>query len=134
MTYDVLSINIGITPQLGSAAWSRNEGATTASDIAKVTPVKPIDRFARRWDEIIARVRLTAQMVSSPVRPFQVVMVGAGAGGVELCLAMYARLQKEAKMIGADPSYLCFTILNRGPHIMANHNKYDLLYFSKAIV
>jgi selenide, water dikinase len=121
LTYDVVSINIGITPQLGSSAWSKADDTATAG--MHVTPVKPIDGFSRRWDEIIARVVFTAQAAQSTPPPFEVVMVGAGAGGVELCLAIFARLQKEVKEVGVDPAFLRFTIVNRGPHIMHNHNR-----------
>jgi selenide,water dikinase len=125
MSYDVLSINIGITPKLGTSAWNQGEESTSTMNI---TPVKPIDGFSRRWDQIIARVVSTVKGDEQKNISFQLAMVGAGAGGVELCLAIYARLRKEVHQLGVDPSFLRFTIVNRGPHIMANHNKYGVQY------
>ena len=46
IAYDVLSIDIGSTPHLGSIP-----GAAE-----RATPVKPIDRLAERWERIVERV------------------------------------------------------------------------------
>ena len=119
MSYDVVSINIGITPSLGSSAWTKDENCNLG---VHITPVKPIDGFSRRWSAIVNRLRTIIETETNPP-PFRVAMVGAGAGGVELCLAMYARLRKEVISSEVDPSFLHFTILNRGKAIMANHNK-----------
>ncbi len=115
MSYDVLSINIGITPKLGYAGHHSIIGMN-------ITPVKPIDGFARRWDQIVSRVRDTA-LADSARNIFHVVVVGGGAGGVELSMAIHTRLHDELKKIEIDSSFLRFTIVNRGPAIMSNHNK-----------
>ena len=85
MTYDILSINIGITPQLSFSAWSSPSSDTSRSTSIyprnmNITPVKPIDGFARRWDEIIARVvdAASGQAATSP-SPFDIVMVKLSA-------------------------------------------------------
>ena len=69
--WDVLSINVGSTPSF--------HGVPGAAEAA--IPVKPIGRFVERWRRLRARV-LSAE---SPVR---IGVVGAGAGGVEMVLAM----------------------------------------------
>ena len=69
--YDLVSINVGSTP-----AFHGVPGAAEA-----VIPVKPIGRFVERWTRLRARV-LSAE---APVR---IGVVGAGAGGVELLLAV----------------------------------------------
>ncbi|MDE2359260.1 MAG: FAD-dependent oxidoreductase, partial [Betaproteobacteria bacterium] len=76
VAYDALSINIGSTPQLSSV-----EGA---ADYA--VAVKPIRRFNERWLALLARVREHAG-------PTTIAVIGAGAGGVELTLAMQYRLR-----------------------------------------
>ncbi|MCB1694295.1 MAG: FAD-dependent oxidoreductase, partial [Pseudomonadales bacterium] len=77
--YDVLSIDVGITP-----AMSDIEGDTRA-----IIAVKPINGFLDKFDRFIDRVR------SDRIR--HVAIVGAGAGGVELCLAVHHRLQLEQR-------------------------------------
>jgi len=68
-TYDILSINIGSTPN-----------ASVAGAAEHATPVKPIDRFLGRWEEI--RRRLAAENGRR-----RIAIVGGGAGGVELLLS-----------------------------------------------
>lgn len=53
------------------------------------TPVKPIDQFAARLDALLARLQ--------PDRPLVLAVVGGGAGGVELALALAFRLQQERR-------------------------------------
>jgi selenide,water dikinase len=67
-------------------------------------PTRPIGRFVRRVDDLIARAR---------GRPaFRVVVVGAGAGGVELAFAFQARLVREGvravsvELVEAGPTVL----------------------------
>ncbi len=65
--YDVLSINSGAAPaRVGGAGW----------------PVKPIGRFLPRW----------RQVQDAAAAGQNVALVGGGAGGVELALAMRRRL------------------------------------------
>jgi selenide,water dikinase len=72
--YDILSIDIGITPELTSTP-----GATEL-----VIPVKPISNFLRRLDDF--QMRVSAGQVS------RIGFVGAGAGSIELSLAIQHRL------------------------------------------
>lgn len=51
-------------------------------------PVKPIAEFNDRWLALRERIR------ASPA-PLRVVVVGGGAGGVEMALAMRAALDKQ---------------------------------------
>ncbi len=90
--YDVVSIDIGITPSVDDVP-----GA-----LENVIAVKPIDQFLDRWEAFLQRV------LSNEVR--EVGFVGAGAGGVELCLAVHHRLQKELAEKGKHdlPNYHLF--------------------------
>jgi selenide,water dikinase len=78
VAYDWLSINTGSTPST----------RVLAGDAGAVIPVKPIDRFLARWNELLGRLRCR----ETPVR---IAVVGGGAGGVELALAVRARLESE---------------------------------------
>ncbi|HET6718498.1 MAG TPA: FAD-dependent oxidoreductase, partial [Rhodocyclaceae bacterium] len=103
--YDVLSINVGSTPQLAAV-----RGAA-----AHAIPVKPIQRFNQRWLALLARVRDHAA-------PLVIAVVGAGAGGVELTLAMQYRLRRERSAQGRNPDELTFHLFCAGPQILATHN------------
>ncbi len=103
--YDQLSINIGSTPQLG--------GVPGAEDHA--IPVKPIQRFNDRWLALLARVR------NHPGKT-TIAVVGGGAGGVELLLAMQWRLQHELKALGRNPDELVFHLFTSSADILPTHN------------
>jgi selenide,water dikinase len=107
--YDILSIDVGIAPRPLPVAHKESK--------SNITPVKPIDGFAMRWEIILDRV--TAVDNGTVVR---VAIVGGGAGGVELCFAMHHRLHREMLAIGKDPSQLEITIYNRGKTLMSQHN------------
>ena len=78
LDYDVLSIDIGSTPE--------TQAVPGAAD--HVIRVKPVSGFIAHWN----RVRDLAKSRNSPPR---IALVGGGAGGVELALAMRYRLHKE---------------------------------------
>lgn len=104
VAYDVLSINIGSTPQL----------KVSGSELA--VPVKPINQFNTRWLSLLARVQ---QHERGPLR---IAVVGGGAGGVELLLAMQHRLRAELKARQRDVNLLQFALLHAGPQILPTHN------------
>jgi selenide,water dikinase len=72
--YDVLSIDIGSAP--------RSDEIPGAAEHA--IAVKPIDRFAERWEALLARARDMPRL--------RLAVVGGGAGGVELALSAQHRL------------------------------------------
>jgi selenide,water dikinase len=91
VAYDLLSLNIGSAPNT----------ADVPGAAAHAIPVKPIDRFVAHWDALVRRVL-------ERTRPSRIGVVGAGAGGVELLLAVRHRL--AALLAGAGraveaPSY-----------------------------
>ncbi|MDP4623265.1 MAG: selenide, water dikinase SelD, partial [Hydrogenophaga sp.] len=106
--YDVLSINIGSTPQV-----QRVEGAASLS-----VPVKPIARFNQRWLALLEQVRQWP--VQRP--PMTVAVVGGGAGGVELVLSMQYRLRKELKALGRNPESLGFVLFTSSATVLPTHN------------
>ncbi len=85
--YDVCSIDIGSTPTLPlgldlNTVFKGNEG---------LTPIKPIDSFNERWTDILQRIENKNWEVEGNLK---IVVVGGGAGGVEMCLAIQHRLRK----------------------------------------
>eukprot|EP00040_Diaphanoeca_grandis_P033214 m.202995 g.202995 ORF g.202995 m.202995 type:complete len:960 (-) comp32843_c0_seq1:72-2951(-) len=110
--YDIVSINIGSSPKLSSQPTAKR---------FTITPVKPIDGFARRWEEILAR---TVQEATGKRGVINFVVVGAGAGGVELCLCMHARLGRELRALGRNPDdCIKFTLIGRNKVVMPAHAK-----------
>lgn len=99
LPYDVLSVNVGIAP---------------SKPVAYVTPVKPIAHFSAAWDALLAR--LDDQSV------FRLVVVGGGAGGVELILAMVSRVSSELRKRGRDPATaLHATLVARSSELVRAH-------------
>ncbi len=72
--YDVVSLDIGSTPRLDDVPGAAEHTVS----------VKPIARFAERWEALIERARDLAGL--------RLAIVGGGAGGVELALAAHHRL------------------------------------------
>ena len=105
IAFDVLSINTGSTPT----------PLPDAPVLPSLTPVKPIDGFCARWDAITARV------VESPSASCLVV-VGGGAGGVELALSMQARLRRELEARGRPVSQLRVSLVSRAAELMPQHS------------
>ncbi len=104
--YDSVSINIGSTPQLAGV-----EGA-----LGTVVPVKPIRQFNERWLQLLAKVRAHCSGV------LRIAVVGAGAGGVELLLALQHRLRGELQGLGRDPDSVHFHLLSAGDTVLPTHN------------
>ena len=103
--YDRLSLNIGSTPRADSVA-----GAD-----GNVTPVKPIDQFDRRWRALLERV-------CAHPGALRIVVVGGGAGGVELSLAVQYRLRNELAARGRSPDALEVHLFNAATEILPTHN------------
>ena len=66
ITYDILSINVGITPSpLPSPLFSDRlvprPPTSPSIKMNSITPVKPIDGFCIRWDNILKRVKNIAR-------------------------------------------------------------------------
>ncbi len=74
--YDWVSINVGSTPNTSAVAGAAQHAV----------PVKPIAQFNQHWQALLARAQDPATTALT------VVVVGAGAGGVELALALQHRL------------------------------------------
>jgi len=77
ITYDTVSFDVGSTVAGLEIPGSREHAI----------PTRPIGEFVRRVDEVLAGVRGR--------KAFRVVVVGAGAGGVEVAFTLAARLRSE---------------------------------------
>ncbi len=105
VAYDKLSINIGSGPLLANVPGADQHAV----------PVKPIHAFNDRWLALLDRV-LKHQGAES------IAVVGAGAGGVELTLAMQFRLRNELRALGRESGVPKFHLLDAGGEILPTHN------------
>ena len=119
VAYDLLSINIGSTPQVQQV-----EGAQTLA-----VPVKPIAQFNQRWLTLLDKAR---QWPSHRGR-MTIAVVGGGAGGVELLLSMQYRLRHELKALGRSPEDLQFVLLTSGDTLLPTHNPGVRARFAKVL-
>jgi selenide, water dikinase len=98
--YDILSLNIG----------SRPNTAEVPGAAEHALPVKPLDGFLPRFEALRARVLAG--------RSRRILLVGAGAGGVELLLAVEHRLRRDLAAAGGDADSLAFTLVAAGTDIL----------------
>lgn len=101
VSYDLLSVNIGSRPEINSVP-----GAFEFT-----TPVKPINRFVDRWHRLLERV-LEHQ------GPHRIAIVGAGAAGVELLLAIQFRLKTALTQHQRGTEQLEFHLISKNGRIM----------------
>ncbi len=112
LAYDKLSLDIGSTPDLA--------GVAGAADHA--LPVKPVPAFRRRWAAL--------ERTLGPDRTRTIVVVGGGAGGVELCLSLQHRVRGLAKTARLrqggddaveDDSWARFVVVSGTDRILPGH-------------
>ena len=101
--YDLLSLNIGSTPNTGDVPGASEHAI----------PVKPIDGFLSRFEALMARVLARKGHT-------RLALVGAGAGGVELLLSVEHRLRHEVSRAGFDPGALAFVLVSDDADILPN--------------
>jgi selenide,water dikinase len=122
MKYDVLSIDIGISPgmKLKSMQWEKSS--------LNVTPVKPISQFSAKWDQLVPRVlkwreQQQENQENNCKRPMSITVVGGGAGGVELLLGIHHRLCKLLNNLGEEQPNQVFqmSVVTRGETVLSSH-------------
>lgn len=121
LDYDVVSINIGSSPNMSSL--DDNESA--------VIPVKPIGHFVERWHRLRERVLQQRGQLN-------IAVIGAGAGGVELTLAMQYRLlhdlkQQDQRQDQADLQ-LHFHLYDSNDEVLTSHNAKVRAYFHQLLL
>ena len=102
--YDVLSIDIGSTPNL-----------TVTGAAEHTVPVKPIDRLLDRWSALTARL-----CEGDTTR--RIAVVGGGAGGVELLLAVQHSMRTRLTNQGRSDGHLEYHLFTEGD-LLPTHNR-----------
>jgi selenide,water dikinase len=111
--YDLVSLDIGITPKRDDVP-----GA-----VEHTVAVKPIDRFAARWEALTARAQELDRL--------RLAVIGGGAGGVELALAAHHRL---SGLLASSPE---ITLVTRDA-LLPSHNaavrrRFEIIFHERGI-
>ena len=113
--YDVLSIDIGVTPVLDV------HGAPEHA-----VPVKPITTLIARWEQLKARVR-------NQEHPLRIGVVGAGAAGVELTLAIQYALRQSMDLSRSPAVEPEFHLFSAADTILPTHNRLTRSAFRRVL-
>ncbi len=114
--YDVLSLDIGSTPRTSDVP-----GAT-----GNVVPVKPINRFIEHWQRMRDRVLAHAG-------DLRIGVVGAGAGGVEILLAVQFRLRQLLVERGRTDDHIGYWLFSANDDILPSHNQRTRRIFERVL-
>ncbi len=106
--FDVLSIDIGSTPELPPLL--RKE--------ATIVPVKPWSQFLAQWQHLIDVVK------RNPAQPLSLAIIGGGAGGVELALTIQYQLQHIVRQAVIADFPISLHLFHRGSQVMTGHNRW----------
>jgi selenide, water dikinase len=98
VAYDVVSVDVG----------SVVKTPTAPQPDRRALPVKPVPRFLAAWDGLLHE---------AGDRELNLVVVGAGAAGVELCLSMHYRLRQRL-----PDNRVKFGIVTFTTEILPDHN------------
>jgi selenide,water dikinase len=102
--FDFISLDSGTTPSTMGIAGAEN-----------ALPVKPIDRFLACQAELAAEI-------AGKAGPFHIVVVGGGAGGVELALSLDGQLRRSAAPLQQNPDRLSLTIVEAADKLLPAYN------------
>ena len=102
--FDLLSLDTGSTPSTADIA-----GAEHA------LPVKPIDRF------LAGQAKMVGEIAAKGGR-YHIVVVGGGAGGIELALSLDQQLRRGAASLEGNPDELSLTIIEAADSLLPSYN------------
>jgi selenide,water dikinase len=115
--YDLLSLNIGSAPDMQAVP-----GAAACA-----TPVKPIQPFIAHWEALSTRALEQAG-------PLHIGVVGAGAAGVEILLAMQFRLRQRLAAAGRNPDQVHLSLFSESAHILPTHGARTRRIFERVLL
>jgi selenide, water dikinase len=98
VSYDLVSLDVGAAPSLDAIPGAAEHA----------TPVKPIAELGRRWLAFVAQMKGRRE-------PLRVAVIGGGAGGIELALAVDHRLRQIA-----PAATISITLITRGEILGGN--------------
>ncbi len=111
LEFDYLSLDIGSTPQTITVPGAKDYAI----------PAKPVPVFLDAW------YRLKQEAISHPEQSLSIVIVGGGAGGVELALNMQTCLKEGGQ------NNLEIHLIHRGQQLLTGHNNWVSNQLAKII-
>jgi selenide,water dikinase len=132
--YDAISIDIGSSPSMPSSLLNEDSAVFTETIDQNVTPVKPIASFSERWEGICDTVRSIPLENLNGNAKFRLLVVGGGAGGIELALSAQYALQNivkhrldtnhvdAAECEEVSKSFIKVSLATRGDSLLPSHN------------
>lgn len=114
--YDIISLDIGSTPRTSDVP-----GAT-----GNVVPVKPINRFIAHWRRMVDRVL-------AHEGDLRIGVVGAGAGGVEILLAVQYRLRRLLLERGRTDGHISYHLFSASDQVLPSHNPRTRRIFERVL-
>jgi selenide,water dikinase len=121
VAYDLVSVDIGSAPRTIEVSGAAEH----------VVPVKPIDQFVLHWEKLRKRVMARRERT-------RIGVVGGGAGGVEILLAVQYCLRQLLAGEGRSTDYLEFHLLTDTTEILPTHKpwvraKFQSLLHSRGV-
>jgi selenide,water dikinase len=104
--YDIVSINIGSTPRVRDIP-----GA-----VGNVVPVKPINQF-------IAHFHAMTERVLNRNNGVRIGVVGTGAGGVEILLALQFHIREQLARLGRTDDHVEYFLFGDTGKVLTGHNQ-----------
>ena len=117
VSYDLLSIDIGSAPS--------RFGISDAASLA--IPVKPVDDFLRQLERL-------ETAILEHTHEYRIAIIGGGAGGTELCMALRHRLRSRITAQGGNPDRLHFSIVSNSASLLPHHAPRVYRRMQKAVI
>jgi selenide,water dikinase len=114
--FDILSIDTGSGPNTQGVPGARKHAIA----------LKPIDGF-------LARLEIARQRVLNRRGAAKICVVGAGAAGVELMLAIERRLRRDIEAAGYDSGRAAFSLVSADPDILMTYPRRVRARFSRIL-
>jgi selenide,water dikinase len=112
VAFDLLSIDIGSTP-----------AKTSVPGAAEYTiPAKPVSQLLTQWNMLCRDV--ASYVFTASQQPIRLGIVGGGAGGVELTLAMQSHLHQILKAAQQPMKNLEIHLFHSGSELMPNYSSW----------
>ncbi len=107
LNYDLLSLNIGSQPMLHDIKGATRYGC----------PIKPLKQFLQSWLKWL-------QVAQSTNEPKHIVVIGGGAGSIEILLAIHYKLSHTTLQ------HVNFMLICAHPNILSSYNQCTQRYFN----
>ncbi|CAE8618895.1 unnamed protein product [Polarella glacialis] len=116
LRYDVISVDVGCSPSTVGGLSGYDLQSSGGALGQHVATVKPIDGFSAKFERLVAGI-------AGWQEPHDILVVGAGAGGVELVLAIQHRLWTTLERMGKPRDWARLAIVSRSARIMPGHSR-----------